>query len=134
MMAGNLPGACTRVVLNIMENMLLHICTHSLRPSCMFVCFKGPMFTKRPINGFKCCVIWVVLHVRVRGSVHSCCLSTVSTCLAIHEHHLGLFLKLILDHCASLLNSHYLQHTKSTRQVMRVSAIYRGNYEFPDTR
>ena len=28
---------------------------------------------------------WVVLPVRVRGSVHSCCLSTVSTCLTIHQ-------------------------------------------------
>ena len=78
------------------------------------------MFTQTPINGSKCCVMWVVLPVRVRGSVHSCCLSTVSTCLAIHEHHLGLFLEWIPDHWVStLLNSHYLQHAQPTLQVMR---------------
>ena len=78
------------------------------------------IFTQMLINGSKCCVMWVVLPARVRGSVHSCCLSTVSTCLAIHEHHLGLFLEWIPYHCASvLLNSHYLQHTQSTLQVLR---------------
>ena len=55
MLAGHLPGACNRVVLNIMENIW---CTHSLRPPCMFVCLKGHMFTQTPISGFICCVMW----------------------------------------------------------------------------
>ena len=84
------------------------------------VASMGSMFTQTPINGTKCCVMWVVLPVRVRGSVHSCCLSTVSTCLAIYEHHLGLFLEWIPDLCAStLFNSHYLQHTQPTLQFKR---------------
>ena len=100
------------------------------------VACMGPMFIQTPINGFKCCVMWVVLAIRVCGSVHSCCLSTVSTCFAIQEHRLDVFLELIPDHYASaLLNSHYQQHTRPTLQVMRdcLQAIYRGNYSFPDT-
>ena len=31
------------------------------------VASMGPMFTQTPINGSKCCVIWVVLPVRVCG-------------------------------------------------------------------
>ena len=82
----------------------------------------GPMFTQTPINGSKCCVMWVMLPVRVRGSVHSCCLSTVSTSLAIHERHLGLFLEWLLNYCASTsLNSHYQQHTQPTLEIMRDS-------------
>ena len=77
----------------------------------------GPMFTQTPINGSKCCVMWVVVPVRLCGLVHSCCHLTVSTCLAIH---LGLFLEWIPNHCASaLLNWHYLQHKQPTLQVMR---------------
>ena len=86
----------------------------------LFVYIKGPLFTQTPINGSKCCVVWVVLPVRVDGSVHSCCLSTIPTCLDIHEHHLGLFLEWTLNHCAStLLNSHYLQYRQPTLQVKR---------------
>ena len=97
----------------------------------------GPMFTQMPINGSKCCVMWVALPVRVRGSVHSCYPLTVSTCLAIHKHHLGLFLEWILEHYAStLLNSYYLQRTQPTLQVGEtvVSTIYRENYAFLATR
>ena len=80
----------------------------------------GLMFTQMLINGSKCYVMWVLLLVKVCGSVHSCYLSTISTCLAIHGQHLGLFLEWILEHCAStFLNSHYLQHTQPTLQVMR---------------
>ena len=66
---------------------------HSLRPHSTFACLKGPMFRQTPINGSECCVMRVILPVRIRGSLHSCCLSTVSTCLAIPEHYLGLFLE-----------------------------------------
>ena len=60
------------------------------------------------------------------GSIHSCCLSTVSTCLAIHERHLGLFQEWLLDYCPSTsLNSHYLQHTQPTPQVMRDSCQWK---------
>ena len=44
-----------------------------------------------------------VLPVRVRGSVHLCCLPTVSTYLAIQDHHLGFFLEWIPDYCVSTL-------------------------------
>ncbi|KAJ4437761.1 hypothetical protein ANN_13699 [Periplaneta americana] len=47
----------------------------------------------RSQNGSKSCVMWVVLSVRVRDLVHPCCLSTVSTCLATHRHHLDFFLE-----------------------------------------
>ena len=52
----------------------------------------GTQFIQMPINGSRCCVMWVVLPVRVHGLVHSCCLLTISTCLAIHVHHISLLI------------------------------------------
>ena len=120
MLAGHLPEACSRFVLNIMENTFLHIwCMNSLRLPCTFICLKGLVFIQTPLNGSKYCMMWMVLPVRICGSVHSCCLSTVSIYLAIHEH-LGLYQEWLPDHCTStLLNSHYLQHTQPTLEVIR---------------
>ena len=60
-----------------------------------------------------CQVTWL-------GKVHTCCLLTISMCLAIHKHHLCLFLEWVPDHCAStLLNTHCLRHAQPTLQVMR---------------
>ena len=89
-------------------------------PSMSLQMFKvasmGPVFTQTLINGSKCCVMWA------HGPIHFCCLSTVSTCLTIDEHRVGLFQEWIPDHCASTLRkSHYLEHTHPTLQVMRVS-------------
>ena len=138
MLAGHLPGACTSIVLNIMENMFLLIwCTHSLWPPCTFVCLKGPMFIQTSLNGSKCCVMCLVLlpvrvharYIRAASRPFPSAWSytnTISSC-SWNEYWTVCFYVAELT-----LSATHTTHTRSYERLLSVPSTVET--AFPDTR